>query len=524
MALLGRGSAGARGLILLLILLATTVPVGAAGDLSLGAALSLALATNPDTRLRQQQVIVAEGQRLQAQGAFDLLLGASASRQRDRRPMRADEIGAFQAADLDVGRVQVQDATNYRLGADQLLMNGVVAGAGFDVLSTTDNLQRAAGVPSQLAGTVSFTLKVPLARNAGRDTVGAELDARQSELEAVRAERHHGNSRLVLDTAIAYWDWLTKTRRLQIVTASEQRLAELVEEIQRLIDADQTPRADLELVLASRAEKTVQRFAAEQALHDSRKTLARLLGLPAARLPEIGQPQDDFPSYLDVDHSRQDAELVGAAMATRVDLEATRLREQAAHFRLQAARNNLKPRVDFNFGVGYTGLAEDTAAARFDRALEARAGPSVGASLSLQWPWENNGATGVQLAAAAEYDAATIRRRDLQDGVAINVPVAMAAVRRGAAQCAEGAVAVARYEATLKNERTKRQLGRATVIDVINIEDRLDNALQAEVALRQAYANAVAQLRFELGSLVRRSGEEYRVTLGPLLSGRALAE
>jgi outer membrane protein TolC len=483
-----------------------------------------ALETNPNTRLRQQQVGVAEGFALQAQGPFDVIIGTSAGRKRDLRPLRADEQILYQSLGFDAGRTQIQQSTNYSLGADKMLMNGIVAGAGFNVLSITDNLQQAAGVPSQLAGTLSFTLRVPMGRNAGRETVGAELDARQSELEAVRADLHHGNSLLVLDTALAYWYWVATTRRLEIAVASEQRLSELVEEMRRLINADQMPRADIELVLASRAEKSVQRFAAEQAVLESRKALARLLGIPAERLYEIGKPQDDFPSYLNADSYKYDAELVAEAMVSRVDLEATRYREQAARYRLQAARNNLKPQIDLNLGVGYTGLAEGTSAARFDRSMEMRAGPSAGATLLLQWPWENSDAKGVQRTASADYDAATIRLRDLQESVAINVPVALMTVRRAAKQCAEGAVAVTHYETTLKNEKTKRRLGNATVIDVINVEDRLNNSLQAEVALRQGYANAIAQLRFELGSLVRRIGEEYRVILAPLLNGRALLE
>jgi len=512
------------GLVSLLGLFASTMPAHATGDLSLSGAVGQALETNPNTRLLRQQVGAAEGFLLQAQGPFDVVMGTSVGRRRDLRPLRADEQILYQSSGFDVGRVQVQQSTNYSVSADKMLMNGIVAGTGFTVQSITDRLLQATGVPSQLAGTLSFTLRVPMGRNAGRETVSAELDARQSELEAVRADLHHGNSLLVLDTAMAYWDWVATTRRLEIAQASEGRLAELVEEMKRLISADQMPRADIELVLASRAEKSVQRFAAEQAVYESRKALARLLGIPAERLYEIGKPQDDFPSYLDVDANKRDSELVAEAQAARVDLEATRYREQAARYRLLAARNNLKPQIDLNLGVGYTGLAEGASAARVDRSLEMLAGPSASATLSVQWPWENSGARGVQRSAAADYDSATIRLRDLQDAIAINVPVALSAVRRAASQCVEGAVAVKRYETTLKNEKTKRRLGNATVIDVINVEDRLNNSLLAEVSLRQGYANAIAQLRFELGSLVRRTGEEYRVTLGPLLSGRALSE
>lgn len=518
------GATGRRIVGLAALLAALSAPPGGAAELSLEAALTQALKSNPNTLLRQQQVAAAGGQLMQAQGAFDTVLGASVERRRDLRPLRADEVAAFQAAGLDPGRTQIQQGTSYRLGADRRLMNGVSAGLGFSVDANADNLQQSFGVPRQLAGTLRFTLRLPLARNAGRATVGAEVDARQSEVELFRADLHHGNAQLVLDTTLAYWDWLAKSRRLEIAAAGEQRLGDLSEEMRRLIEAGQMPRADLELVLASRAEKAAQRLSAEQAVHEARRVLARLLGLPAENMRAIGTPQDDFPVYQDVDAELREAELVRDALALRADLEAGRYREQAAHYRLSAARNNLKPQVDLNLSVGYTGLAEGASAPRVDRSLELAAGPSLGASVSVQWPWENAAARGVQRVAGADYDSASIRRRDLEDAVAIAIPVAVAALRRAVGQGRAGEEAVRRYETTLKNERTKRRLGNATVIDVINVEDRLNNALLANVALRQDYANAVARLRFELGRLVRRDGEEYRVALGALLSGRVLSE
>ena len=73
---------------------------------------------------------------------------------------------------------------------------------------------------------------------------------------------------------------------------------------------------------------------------------------------------------------------------------------------------------------------------------------------------------------------------------------------------------------TLDNEQTKRRLGTATLIDVINVEDRLSNALLAYVQLRQGYANAIARLRYEIGAIVRREGEGYVVRLEDFMDAR----
>ena len=70
----------------------------------------------------------------------------------------------------------------------------------------------------------------------------------------------------------------------------------------------------------------------------------------------------------------------------------------------------------------------------------------------------------------------------------------------------------------MENERTKRRLGLVTLIDVINIEDRLTEALSAEVQARQVYANAIAQLRFDLGTIVLERDGQFDVAVEDLLN------
>ena len=107
-----------------------SAPSFAAGELSLANAIALALSSNPNTLLRQQQVITAEGQVLQARGPFDSVISASVGHTRDLRPLREDEIATFQAAGLDPGSDQEQNLTSYRVSADKTLLNGISVCAG----------------------------------------------------------------------------------------------------------------------------------------------------------------------------------------------------------------------------------------------------------------------------------------------------------------------------------------------------------------------------------------------------------
>jgi outer membrane protein TolC len=122
------------------------------------------------------------------------------------------------------------------------------------------------------------------------------------------------------------------------------------------------------------------------------------------------------------------------------------------------------------------------------------------------------------LSQSAASDASMIRLQDLEATIAGNVSTLSISLVRSIEQLLEGNEAVRRYTATMQNELTKRRLGLSTLLDVVNIEDRQNNALLNEVQLQQNYANAIAQLRFELGMLVKKRDDVYDVSVSDLLS------
>ena len=65
----------------------------------------------------------------------------------------------------------------------------------------------------------------------------------------------------------------------------------------------------------------------------------------------------------------------------------------------------------------------------------------------------------------------------------------------------------------LRNELTKRRLGLATLIDVLNVRDRLDGAQLSLLQLRQEYASLIAQVLFDSGLLVLPAPGGYDVDL-----------
>ena len=526
-------------------LVACAFSCGAAAEdsakLDLASALREALRQNPNTLIQQQQVGITRGSMLQALGQFDPVLTASASRGREIRKLRRDEsealgrgasglndplaalLGLSTQAGLAPPTAQYSNNTTYSLGVEQTLRSGATVGATAGVTSLYDNVSALNDIPPQTSGRVGFSLRTPLLRYAGTEVTTANLTAAEAELEASANDTLFVNAQTLLGTALSYWDFLARLRRLDIARDAERRAARLVDETRKLIGADEMPAADIQLVQASHAERLAARIAAEQAVAEGRRNLALQIGLPPEHAQTLPTPANDFPA-LERETPRTDRQipaLQSYALLKRADLEAARQREQAARYRVVFAQSALKPQVDLSMGVNYGSLLENRGPYATGHVLgSGMVGPSMVATLAMQLPFRNTAAQGNFISASSALEANTIRVRSLADAIGANVGTAAMALTRAALQLAQSMDTTRHYRVSVANERTKHRMGLATLIDVINVEDRLTNALIAEVQARQAYAAAIVQLRFEVGGIVAERGGGFEVDIDSFFSPR----
>jgi len=479
-------------------------------------AVRKALEQNANTLVQQQQVASFEGQVLQQKGIFDPLASASFTRSRIATPLPGYQEDALQAAGItNVFQDQTIANTN-AYGITKLLPNGMTLGANYSITSTTDNItniiNNLQNGGRETSSKLSFTLTAPLLRNAGRDTVEAPLEAAKAQLRAARFSLLFTNSQTVLAATTAYWAYVSASKNLEIARAAEKNAETLLEQVRKLVAADEVPSSEIDFAVASEADRAASRIAAEQALLDSRRVLARQLGLTGEQMAALPPPADPYPDLatVNLDPSR-DTEWMGKqALDNRADLEADRILHEAAGYLVTAARNNLKPELDLSAGFSYAGLTENSLVTAYERSFYTNShGPSFNLQLSLQWPVGNNQARGALETQLAQEQTAAITVRDLESTIASNVRTQLRGLLHSVAKLTQGIESVRRYGISVQNELTKRRLGSATLLDVVNMQDRLVAAQVNETQLRQAYANAIAQLRFETGSLVRSSDGGY---------------
>ena len=483
----------------------------AQSGLNLRQAIALALAGSPDIELQRSLEQAGLGQATLARAPFNTVSSAALGSARDQRPLRADEKLRF----LTAGPDQLSDLDHLQLGATRLLESGLQIGGAYTLARSADSVQRAQNIPQQTSDRLSFTLRLPLQKNSGREAA-ATRNAADLEAGAIRRETEHVVARTVLSVTQAYWDWATRINAATVAAGAQERMLQLRRETQKLIEQDELPPAEMNLLQAAVSEREIAGIGARQRSRDARFALARLYGMNESQAEQLALPADALPE--EVSSAAALEGLRVQALERRADLAALRLREQAALERLSAARQNNKPVVDLELSAYYAGLRESSRGLPATLDPTARtAGPGLAARIAMQWPPENSANDGALRIAAANAEAARLRRATLEQNILAGVASAYGNYVSVVAQLRASNETVQRYRAALKDTQTRRLLGSATLIDVLNVEDRLNNAILARLQYQQGYATARALILFEAGRLIQGSGENFTVALDKLL-------
>ena len=489
--------------------------------LSLAAAMSAALSGNSSVLIARTQEDVAQGAVQAARGIFDYTLNAQGGATRANDPLKLSDRNALLLNGYDL-RYNLTDTAKSQAGVTRLFANGSQANLVATHTASMSSLFPSSSTPRQSIGAVTFELRVPILRNSGNATT-APLRAAELEALAARGDLEFTVSNTILGSAFAYWDYLAKTQRLIIARNSERRGEDSLDELRKLIASDELPQSEINLGQASQNDRRGVRIAAEQALLESRRTLGRSLGLSAEATLLIGELTDKFPEHTGVtlDAVARREELIARALAVRSDLVTLRQKQEAAQILLEAARKNESPQLDLVLGVTESGLAEGKSPVAFGPGFGQNFGQGYSGNLIFQMPLGNNAARGLIRQQVALVEAQRIRGNELGHAISGSIDTSSYAMARAVEQLKEADSAVKTYAVGLANERTKRRLGLSTLIDILNVEDRYNNALLSAVQARQAYANAIAQFRFDTGMLLSREGDSYTARVGELFNPSA---
>jgi outer membrane protein TolC len=483
----------------------TPAPPLGSGGMTLLDAVRSTLANHVQIQVQRLQSDVARGLRLVQTGAFDTVISGGVSRGRTYQPLTAlERLEYAQVGVAGSPLSQLLSATSANIEVTRLFRNGVSVSAIGEVDRSVDNLLDANGLSTS---NLAFVVNLPLLQGRGREVTDSGEAAARMEEDATLLDLNQTIAQQLARTASDYWNAVAAIRNYEVTSASEARGRALLESTKALIEADLTPRNDINSVNANLSDRMARRIAAQQNAVAAREQLALDMGLSSSEITQLKNPIEDFPSPegqplpLDDDHTID--RLLAASMLRRADLLAARRRHEEAEVRARASRNGLLPRLDLSVSTGYSGLVEGRSAGDYLSApLRGVNGANLIGGLQFYFPPANNTARGNLLQADALVRQNDARVDQASRTVASDVLTAVSDVRKSIVRLHNAKESVDSFERALEGERQKFSLGLNSVIDVLTVEDRLTAALSNRVDAQLSYAVSLVEYRLATGTIV----------------------
>jgi outer membrane protein len=464
---------------------AEPLPVPAPG-LGLLEAVELLLLNDPNLGRVEARLTSSEGALISARGGFDPVVRSSLT--------QAPPAG-------ETGREEERTLVN-TVGFTKRFRSGLSVEPDLSLSRSEDTL---AGGPGANVGTVGFTFRQPLLRGRGREAVAAGELSAERQLAASRIDVRQTVSERVLAVVFQYWNYKAAVLNLEILLETEARSRELMATTRRLIESDITPAAELVLLEANLAAQETSRIAGERAVFAARQDLGREIGLDSRQIGGLPAPADDFPvvAPAEVPPATEMDRLIAGALARRDDLRAARERQESVVALLRAADNLMKPQLDLIVRPSYSGFVAGTDPGDFYSPLFRNVpGLSTSFGFSLSWPTFNGEARGLRLQREAALRESALVVEAFEKVIGADVPTALDAVARQSLRLQKAEQAVRLFERAVSNEEKKLRAGSSTLLDLINQQDRLTAARQSRVSAQLDLALALAELRFQTGTLL----------------------
>lgn len=474
----------------------------ASHGLRLAEVVDMTLSASPELKRAAAQVEAADGSRALSRAVFDLTLTASATATRINR---LDAMGAH----------AVQWDSLFTAGAQRLLRNGLLVTSEVSLIRSL--LSQSLGADTNTAD-VRLGVSIPLLRDRGGASSAAAERAAARDHEAARWGLRDAAAQQVLAAVVAYWDYQAAHERLKVLRASEARAERAVEETIALVKADERPPADLIQLRGNAASKRASRVSSEQDIAAARTALGLAMGLPADAIAALPPPSTAFPEPGSGAERLDASRLIEESYRRRADLAVAEQRTHSAQIRLEAARSDRRPRLDLVLNTGYRTTEADDGLARFFWTVNQHR-PRLDALVGLRFelPVLNSAARGQVMQSSAAEEQSRIARDDLRRRIAAGVALGLEAVARAEATMLESAEAVRLFEAGIQAVQRRFQLGAATLFDLIQAQDALNNALLFLVQSQRDHAIAIAALRFQSGRLMEGDRDTFRVSTADLL-------
>lgn len=468
---------------------------------------ALSIEKNPQIQRYRYRIAQARANRQTATSAFDFQLVADANYNRDRLHL-FNQDSRFSSTD---GRVLTNNYS-YSAGLQRTFRSGLSSRLSLEHARIANNYpfndfgeERPAFLADNFS-TVRASVSQPLLRGRGKKYAtaferSAQKLVRQTELDLI-----FGVTGELLDMTTAYWNYLGNFKRASIFKENEDRVRKVLEITQELVDADRKAKNDLIQIQADLKDKERQSLVANQLLYRSRQNLGRSIGLDEVESTFLSDPVNAFPTLAEANYYEEiDLEsLLELAREKRTDLKALITAKESLQIDFERARNDIMPQLDLLGSLSYGGTDVGNGFGQVFTPLSRIPGRNVrfGLGLSFQFPVNNNAAKANFLRNKVLVSDQEVAIDNQIRNIELNISIVLNELHNNVRKLEKAEQALQFYQEVFSDEQIKFQNGLTTLLNLILFQERLTFSQLDYLQAQEDFANSIASLRFETGTLL----------------------
>lgn len=458
------------------------------------------LSKNPNIKIQEQSVSIAEGNLRTSFGIFDPVLNFGLGFNRGYSP---EYINSVLMNPLIT-------TTSYSAGLSKLFGWGGTMSFLLQMTRSEDTLQFR--LPPNTASVI-LQLEIPLLQGMGVSVTSADELSSGYLKQAESKEYLFTVSQEVLGSVQNYWQYIATFQSYDEIKKSLSDAENFYEENKILAESKNIPGSNLIPLLATISQKKIDLLNARQSVYSAKQMLANSMGLSLEEsnqltlsgtkiLSDDWLPDSNFIMTLPLNL------LTSLALKNRQDYLANTDRVTASEFLVKKAENNTLSELNLTLNAGYTGVTEgkrfEELFSPFYKNIE---GMNFGATLSYSIPLRNNSAKGELISTSSQYLQNKISAIESERQIISSVAVALRELQSNYLGYIESKKNIELNETAVENEKIKLKLGSSDLINVDYLERNLLTARLTHIQMQRNLANAILNLKFVTGTLVNSNGE-----------------
>jgi len=385
--------------------------------------------------------------------------------------------------------------TTYSVGMGRLYRNGVFVSPHLDFARQ--------GVDN--SASINLDFNIPLMQGRGAVAQRAFEDAAYIDLDASKWQYRHNIATALINTITAYWNCVAAQQEYALAAGSEEIARTFAELSELRVENNDLSAGEAAQSEARYAEAIANRYAAEFNVFNARIQLALSIGMEAAEITDAPYAFGSLlePMSMDALVRFDIGNAVRRALLIRDDQRAALQLARSGKILAEAARFDLKPRVDFFLNTTYASLDRGT---QFERNFSAfsdnKVGMGVFGGLDMAWPIENRAARGNYERSLADYNQRSISAADLQRFISSNVVLSITEARMTRQQLDAQQRSADASRLALEAERARFNEGESSLLDAIQLETTYTQSLLRLLLTQRAHVVALSRTRYETGTLL----------------------